>query len=386
LREAVVDAPRVRGSQDQRDGYFLRRALALAGKGRGKVAPNPLVGALVVRDGQVLAEGFHRRLGGLHGEADALARLDPGAARGATLYVNLEPCAHHGRTPPCADAVIAAGIARVVCCHRDPNPLVGGQGLARLRAAGIEVACGLLVEEALRINLAFAINHLLARPAITLKWAMSLDGRIATRAGDSQWISSPAGRRFALELREEHDAIVVGSQTVLADDPRLDRRLGRASEPNLRVVLDRRLRTPPEARLFAVPGPVLLYTVPRSSEVARQALAAAGAEIAELPHGTPLEVVGDLHRRGVQSLLIEGGAEVSGAFFDAGLFDRVVALLGPVLIGGRTAPGPVGGEGAATLAAACRLEHTSARRRGADWVLEGVRAGCLQDLSSSVVG
>ncbi len=234
----------------------LRRALRLAARGRYRTSPNPNVGAVLVRDGEVVGSGWHRQAGGPHAEVEALREAgahSEDAARGATLFVTLEPCAHHGRTPPCADAVIAAGIARVVACHRDPDPRVSGEGFAKLRAAGIAVESGFLVEEAVKLNLAFLIAATLGRPAVTLKWAMSLDGRIATATGESQWISSPRGRRWALELREEHDAILVGSGTLLADDPRLDRRLGLSAGPNLRVVLDRRLRTPPTARLLHRP-------------------------------------------------------------------------------------------------------------------------------------
>jgi diaminohydroxyphosphoribosylaminopyrimidine deaminase/5-amino-6-(5-phosphoribosylamino)uracil reductase len=362
----------------------MRLALRLAARGRYRTSPNPRVGAVVVRDGEVVGRGWHRRVGGPHAEAEALA--DAGAkARGATLFVTLEPCSHHGRTPPCAEAVIAAGVARVVACHRDPDPRVAGRGFAELRRAGIEVEVGLDVERAVELNLGYLVAATLGRPAVTLKWAMSLDGRIATVTRESRWISSPRARRWALALREEHDAILVGSGTVLADDPRLTRRLGLAGRPNLRVVLDRRLRMPPGARMLAEEGPVVVYTRPAGggAETRRDALAAAGAEVVETD-GDLAAVLDDLYRRGVRSLLIEGGAEVHAAFVAAGLYDRVAVDCAPLLVGGREAPGPLGGAGFATLAAAPRLAGLKAARRGSDLILTALRDGCLPALLSSV--
>ncbi|RMH17129.1 MAG: bifunctional diaminohydroxyphosphoribosylaminopyrimidine deaminase/5-amino-6-(5-phosphoribosylamino)uracil reductase RibD [Acidobacteria bacterium] len=363
----------------------LRHALKLAARGRYRTSPNPMVGCVVARGEQVISTGYHRRAGGPHAEVEAL-RQAGSRARGATLYVTLEPCNHHGRTPPCTEAVIAAGIARVVACHRDPNPAVAGGGFARLRAAGIEVESGLLVPEAVRLNWRFLAAARYRRPAVTLKWAMSLDGRIATAAGESQWISSPAGRRWGLEERETHDAILVGSGTALADDPRLDRRLRRAGRPNVRVILDRRLRLSPAARLFTVPGEVLVYARRGSPADNRRALEARGATVVELEKVEPAAVLADLFDRGVASLLIEGGAEVAAAFVEARLFDRVAVDCAPILIGGRTAPGPVGGAGIPRLADALRLADLRLGRRGGDLLITGFRDGCLPDLYASVGG
>lgn len=347
--------------------------------------PNPAVGAVVVdAAGRVAGEGWHRRLGGPHAEVEALARSGD-AARGGTLYVTLEPCAHHGRTPPCADAVIAAGLRRVVACHRDPDPRVDGGGFARLRAAGIAVEAGFLVEQAVRLNWRFLVSRVLGRPAVTVKWAMSLDGKIATAGGDSRWISSPAGRRWALGLREEHAATLVGSGTVLADDPRLDRRLGLAGGPNLRVVVDRRGRVEPSALLFQQPGEVLIYSRRDAGEADRiHRLAARGAQVIALADPTPAAVLGDLWERGVDSVLVEGGGRMAGAFVEAGLFDRVAALAAPLLIGGERAPTPFAGAGFEPLAAAPRLDDLRVERRGSDVVLTAFRAGCLPGLSSRV--
>jgi len=346
-----------------------------------------MVGAVVVQGGEVVGEGWHRVYGEAHAETVALGQAGE-RARGATLYVNLEPCAHHGHTPPCCDAVVSAGVARVVACHRDPDPRTAGAGFARLRAAGIEVEVGELAPEAVELNLHFLAPIVFGRPAVTLKWAMSLDGRIATASGESQWISSPAGRRWALAAREYHEAILVGSGTALADDPRLNRRLGKAVGPILRVVLDRRLRLSPGARMLGLPGPVLVYTAAGTGGAAgaRAALEAAGAEVVPLARVDPEAVLADLHRRGVRSVLVEGGGEVIAAFVEAGLFDRVVAECAPVLLGGEAAPGPVRGRGAPSLALAPRLDRLRVRRRGTDLILTGYRQECLPDLLRSVEG
>ena len=292
-----------------------------------------MVGALVVREdqeGEIVGRGWHAEVGGPHAEVEALR--DAGdRVRGATLYVTLEPCSHFGRTPPCVEAILAAGIVRVVACHGDPDPRVSGRGFARLREAGVAVETGLLVEEAVRLNLRFLIAATLGRPEVTLKWAMSLDGRIATATGQSQWISSPAGRKWGLALREEHDAILVGSGTVLVDDPRLDRRLGLAAGPNVRVVLDRRLRTPPEARLLQVPGPVLIYAA-TDDAARRRALEERGSEVVLLPEVEPAAVLADLYGRGVRSVLVEGGGEVHASFVVSGCFDRVMVDCAPLLL------------------------------------------------------
>lgn len=402
------------GDLGEDDLRYLERCLDLAERGGFGVAPNPMVGCVVVKDDVVLGEGWHARVGGPHAEVEALrAARDAGHdVANTTVYVSLEPCAHHGRTPPCAEALVDAGVSRVVALHGDPNPSVAGGGFGRLRAAGIEVAFLAaaagpsgrgreLVDRGLRLNWRFLVQQVLGRPAVTLKWAMSLDGRIATHTGESQWISSPEGREWALGLREEHDAILVGSGTALADDPRLNRRLGRAEGAILRVVLDRRLRLPPTARMLAVDGPVLVYgrrpaEDDRSLDAWRDradALRRAGAEVVEAKKeedATPGSVVEDLGRRGVQSLLVEGGAAVAGAFAAAGVFDRVAVCCAPLLIGGLRSPGPLAGEGFAALADAPRLASFSTdlsiERHGDDVVLTTFRKRCLQDLSTSVAG
>ncbi len=357
----------------------MRRALALAARGRFTCAPNPRVGAVVVSGGRIVGEGWHQRAGEPHAEVHALTAAG-GSARGATLYVTLEPCAHHGRTPPCVEAILAAGIARVVACHRDPDPRTAGRGFERLAAAAVEVIVGPGAAEAIEGNLPFLVSRALARPAVTLKWAASLDGRIATAAGESRWITGALARRRALELREEHDAVLVGSGTVLADDPRLNRRLGRADSAIVRVILDRRARTPPTARLFSEAGQVLVYT----EAPAAAALRARGAEVVVLPSVVPGAVLADLAARGIQSVLVEGGAGIAGAFVDSGLWDRLEVFVAPLVVGGAGALPAVAGSGWPALAAAARVERLRARRAGEDLQLSGVNRECSRVLSSSV--
>ena len=338
----------------------------------------------MVAGDEVVGEGFHAAAGGPHAETLALRQAGSRAA-GATLYVTLEPCSHFGRTPPCTEALIGAGVARVVACHADPDPRVSGRGFARLREAGIAVEVGPLAERAAVLNLHYLAAKRLGRPGVTLKWAMSLDGKIAAASGESRWISSPRARRWALALREEHDALLVGVGTVLADDPRLNRRLGFAGRPNLRVVLDRRLRLPVGSRLLEEQGPLVVYTEAEPGE-RWQALEEAGAEVVRLAAVEPTAVLAELAGRGVQSLLVEGGGEVSAAFVAAGCYDRVLAVVAPKLVGGRAAPSPLGGVGVGLLTEAPVLEGLTVGRLGEDLLMTGYRSGCLRDLLPSAGG
>jgi len=321
----------------------MRRALALAERGRGSTRPNPVVGAVVVRGGRVLAEGYHHRAGEAHGEIDALAHLG-GRAPGATIYVNLEPCCHTGRTGPCTRALIAAGVHRVVVGTLDPNPRVNGRGVSLLRRAGIRVDVGCLEAESREANRGFFVWVRDKRPLVTLKAAATLDGFIAAVSGAREWITGPEARRAAHELRAAHDAILVGAGTVRVDDPRLTVRLGaRDRGPPARprrVVLDGRLSVSPRAQtLRPVPRtPPTLVIGARGAEARRvRALERAGAEVVLLPARggrLPLDrVLAELGRRDIQSLLVEGGAGIHGAFVDARLVDRVALFLAPKLIG-----------------------------------------------------
>ena len=333
----------------EQDEVFMQRALDLAAKALGRTSPNPAVGAVIVRGGRVIGEGFHRRAGLPHAEVEALQRVN-GTARGATLYVNLEPCAHHGRTPPCAEALIAAGLKRVVVGIVDPNPLVRGRGLRRLRQAGIAVTTGILREECERLNEDFAVFIRTGRPLVTLKLAASLDGRIATASGDSHWISGERSRRLVHELRNRVDAVLVGAETVRVDDPQLTCRVRGGRDP-LRVILDGRLTISPAARVCTQrsTAPTLVVTTAESGQgEKRRLLEQQGVEILCLPgdHGRVslrplLEALG---RRGVKHVLIEGGGQVAAAALAEGVVDKVLFFYGPLLLGSESRPmiGPLG--------------------------------------------
>jgi len=352
----------------------MRVALGFARRAIGDTAPNPLVGAVVVKSGRVVGAGYHRRTGLPHAEAVALRRAG-GQARGASLYVTLEPCNHTGRTPPCCEAIIAAQIKHVVIAARDPNPITDGRGIACLRRAGIAVTSGVLRDEAETLNAPFRkfIRHHL--PFVTIKVAQSLDGKIAARTGDSRWISSPASRRLVHQLRRESDAILVGVETVLHDDPRLTirgtRRPIRTDRP-LRVIVDSHLRIPPSSRCLsrAEGGRTVIATTERSSRK-RARLERRGAEVLVFsPRAgrVPLRALCRMlaERFDVMALLIEGGGEVIASALWERLVDRLLVFIAPILIGGRTSPSAVGGAGIERLAEAIRLTGGSIRRVGDD--------------------
>jgi len=355
---------------------FMRRALELAERGRGVTSPNPMVGAVVVTPGgEVAGEGFHARAGGPHAEVEAL-RAAGARARGATLYVTLEPCSHHGRTPPCAPAVIEAGVARVFAAIADPNPLVSGRGFAVLRAAGIEVVTGPGAVEAERQNRVFFTAMRERRPHVTLKAGMTLDGKIADLHGGSRWITGEPARHHAHRLRSESDAIVVRIGTVLRDDPELTVRLGEPwpREP-LRVVLDTHARIPAGARLIRA-GRVdraVIAVGAGAPQQRLQALAATGATIVTCRTRDGRVDLGalltELFTREVRAMLVEGGGEVHGAFLDAGLVDRVAMFAAPLLIGGRGATPVVGGAGR-ELKSAIRLGGLTVTPLGDDLLVE----------------
>ena len=346
------------------DERMMRRALALAARGLGETNPNPPVGCVVAHGARVVGEGFHARAGGLHAEVIALGEAGT-RARGATLYVTLEPCAHHGRTPPCAPFVRESGVARVVAALRDPSPLVAGRGLALLRRAGIGVETGLLAGEAARLAERFLTWARRGRPFVLLKAALTLDGRIATATGRSQWITSPSQRRQARWLRRLHDAVLVGVGTALADDPLL-LPSPRTRRPFLRVVLDSRLRLPERGRLARSATPrtpvLVLSCAPDPSR--RQRLEAAGVavvEVAEEQGRVSLASALDaLAARGVGSLMVEGGGEVLGSFLAARLADQVALVRAPLLLGGRGSRPAFGGPDPLEVREALRLEPVPA--------------------------
>lgn len=356
---------------------WMRLALEQAA-GAERVSPNPAVGCVLVRDAVVVGMGATRPPGGPHAERVALAAAGV-RARGATAYVTLEPCSHWGRTPPCVDGLIDAGVARVVCATIDPDPNVQGKGVSRLRAAGIAVEIGDGEEAARRSLLGFFRHRLSGRPLVTAKFAVSLDGRIATRTGDARWISGAEARARTVGERAMLDAILVGAGTAGADDPSLTARKAdgslAATQP-LRVVLDSRGRLPLAARLLDGVAPTLVATTEAAPAAWCDAIRATGAALAVLPAGDGGVALGalldHLGGRGVLTLLVEGGAVVHGAFFDAGLVDRVQAVVAPVVVGGVAAPGAVGGRGVERMAEAYRLRDVTVDRVGEDVIITGL--------------
>jgi diaminohydroxyphosphoribosylaminopyrimidine deaminase/5-amino-6-(5-phosphoribosylamino)uracil reductase len=331
-----------------RDEVFLARALELAAKGVGRTSPNPAVGAVIVRNGRVMGEGFHRRAGLPHAEIEALRQVN-GTARGATLYVTLEPCSHYGRTPPCADALVAAGITRVVVGMVDPNPLVRGRGIRRLRRAGIEVKTGVLKDACLRINEDFICFVKTGKPFVTVKLAASLDGRIATANGDSQWISGEHSRRIVHELRNRVDAVLVGAETVRTDNPQLTCRMRGGRDP-VRVIVDGRLTLDPQARVCTQRSnaATLVFTSEAQTHSTKAAaLTQRGVEVVGLA-GTDRQIalrplLKELGQRGIKSVMIEGGGQIAASALREGVVDKVVFFYAPLLLGseGRAMIGPL---------------------------------------------
>ena len=355
------------------DETYMREALTWARRGLGRTSPNPVVGAVVVRDGQVIGRGFHRRAGEPHAEVVALQEAGPRAG-GATLYVTLEPCPTTGRTGPCTEAILQAGVARVVVATRDPDPHVDGRGVQRLRGAGVDVIEGVLAREALHLNEAYVVHRRTGRPFVTLKWAMSLDGKISARRDVRTMISGEQSLLYDHELRNVHDAVLVGIGTVLADDPQLTCRLPGGRDP-LRVVLDSRLRTPRHAKLLHLdsPAPTLIVASEHASQDRVATLRGAGAEVLVLPGERPSlrDLMEALAHRGVLSVLIEGGGTVNAAALAEGVVHKVIAIVGPGLIGGADAPTAVDGPGPLDPNGLLRLAGVSVRQMGDDVVIAG---------------
>jgi diaminohydroxyphosphoribosylaminopyrimidine deaminase/5-amino-6-(5-phosphoribosylamino)uracil reductase len=362
------------------DALFMGRALELAARGEGFVEPNPMVGCVIVRDGVVIGEGWHQRFGGLHAEVEAL-RVGGVQTTGATAYVTLEPCCHHGKTPPCTEALIAADIARVVCAQRDPYEKVGGRGIAVLQAAGIQVDIGLMESEARRINAPYLKLVSTGRPWVIAKWAMTLDGKIAAHTGDSRWISCEASRAIVQQLRGRMDAIVVGHNTAEQDDPLL---IARPPGPRVatRIVVDGTASLSLESQLVRTvnQAPVLIAVGSRASNENISRLKSYGCEIvccgnaekdADPTFVSIPTLLAELGRRRMTNVLVEGGAQLLGSLFDAGAIDEVHVFIAPKLIGGENAPSPIGGAGIGKIAAAMQLADPLIRQIGADLYLSG---------------
>ncbi|MGA7828845.1 MAG: bifunctional diaminohydroxyphosphoribosylaminopyrimidine deaminase/5-amino-6-(5-phosphoribosylamino)uracil reductase RibD [Geobacteraceae bacterium] len=362
---------------------MMRKALILARRGLGKTSPNPAVGCVIVRDGEIVGEGWHRKAGTPHAEVHALRQAGD-RARGADVYVTLEPCSHHGKTPPCAGALINAGVLRVFAAMMDPNPIVSGRGLALLREAGIVVECGILEQECRLLNEVFIKHVTTGMPFVILKSAMTLDGKTATASGDSKWITCKESRRYVHSLRAKVDAIMVGVGTVLADDPQLTCRMVRGKDPQ-RIVVDSRLRTPPSAALFHLDSQAktILATIERDPQKidALQALGAEPLLCAEKEGRVDLE---DMLRRlgafGIQSVLLEGGRELVGTAVRKGLVDKFLLFYAPKIIAGEDGYGLCSGSGVARMGDAFTLRNTRIRRFAEDFLVIGYpERSCLLD-------
>lgn len=360
----------------EEDIRYMRLALSLAERGAGHVSPNPMVGAVIVKGGRIIAEGWHKAYGCLHAETDALSSCSEDPA-GATMYVTLEPCCHYGKQPPCTSAILRAGISRVVVAMTDPNPLVSGKGTGILREHGIEVRTGLLENEARYLNRIFIRYITEHRPWVVLKSAMTLDGRIAAASGDSRWVSCEASRRLVHGLRGRHAGIMAGIGTVIADDPMLNCRIDGARQP-LRIIVDSDARIPLDSALVrsAREFPVLLAHTSGAGQERLDMLGRAGVGTLECAgDGSGMVDLSDLMSRlgekGIGSVLVEGGAEINWSIIGQGLADEYYYFIAPKIIGGRTAKGPVGGSGFHRMADAACIAIESVTQTGSDWLVHG---------------
>ena len=356
-----------------KDEDYMREALKIAGNARGRTSPNPLVGAVIVKDGKIIAEGWHRQAGTPHAEVHALDMAGE-LAKGATLYVTLEPCSHFGRTPPCANAIVKAGIKRVVTAMSDPNPKVAGKGLQILKDAGIEVEVGLLEDEARKLNEVFIKWITTDKPFVTLKTAMSLDGKIVTATGQSKWITSEASRQRVHEMRDIHDAIMVGIETVLKDNPMLTTRIFGGKNP-IRIVVDSNARTPLASNIVMNHQAKTIVAVTENASIERvNALKKSGIEIIFAGDGKRVDLnilMNELAKREITSVLLEGGGTLNFALLEAGLIDKVCAFIAPKIIGGRSALTPVEGNGFENLNDAINIKDITIEQIDSDILING---------------
>lgn len=357
------------------DEKFMRQAIELAKRGEGWTAPNPLVGAVILNKGEVVGAGFHQKAGTPHAEIHALAAAKE-RAKGGTIYVNLEPCCHYGKTPPCTDALIKAGIKRVVMAMTDPNPKVAGGGIKKLREAGIEVVTGVLEREAQRLNEVFLKQITEKRPFIALKAAVTLDGKIATKVGSSKWITGEDARESAHKLRHRYDSIMVGIGTVLADDPLLNTRIKGLKNP-IKVVIDSNLKTPLDAQVLNLKNaPVIIFTAKSLEENSKaRNLLEKGVEIIACP-GVEGKVdlalvLKVLYDKKITSILVEGGAKINGTFFEQKLIDKIYLFMAPKLVGSHLAPGMMGGLGIGEMQDAVKIEDLTVEKIGQDFLFTG---------------
>ena len=356
------------------DKRFMMRALDLARQGQGHTRPNPMVGAVIVKNGKVIGEGFHEIFGGPHAEVNAFNNCSE-SSKNATLYVTLEPCCHFGKTPPCADLIISKGIERVVIAMTDPNPLVSGKGIRKLREAGISVTTGVMEKDAASINEVFIKFITEKKPFVLYKAAMSLDGKTACPSGESQWISSEESRRESHTLRGMYKGIMVGAGTVIKDDPLLTARTEGFDDP-VRIIVDGNLSAPLSAKVFQNKGDVIILTTSSGNPEKLEKLQNLGMDVivadSDVPGVVDLEMaMTGLVLKGIDSILLEGGAETAASAFKAGIVDKVRIYVAPMIIGGEKASGLIGGEGAKTLQSAIKLYDTHMKCCDVDMVIEG---------------
>lgn len=352
------------------DQYYMQLALDLAASAKGKTNPNPLVGAVIVKDGSIVGTGLHHKAGEPHAEVHAF-RMAGEHAKDATLYVTLEPCSHFGKTPPCANLVKESGVKRVIVAMQDPNPSVAGRGIQLLRDAGIDVEVGILEAQARRLNERFIHNMLTSRPFVISKFAMTLDGKIATYSGHSQWITGEEARRNVHELRDEVDAILVGVGTVLKDNPALTTRLQERTGKNpIRIVLDRELRTPLDAQIVQTDEAKTIIVTAEGQQQRASAFENLGVELLYVPvidHKLDLHVMLDeLYKRGITDLLVEGGGEVNASFLRHGLIQKFLVYVAPKMLGGRNSITPFKGDDVETIDAALLLQFAEVDKIGED--------------------
>ncbi|HIA65939.1 TPA: bifunctional diaminohydroxyphosphoribosylaminopyrimidine deaminase/5-amino-6-(5-phosphoribosylamino)uracil reductase RibD [Candidatus Poribacteria bacterium] len=359
------------------DQCFMHRAIDLAAKASGRTSPNPMVGAVIVNTGQIVGEGYHKQAGTPHAEPQALNQAK-GFARGATMYVTLEPCCHWGQTPPCTDIIVQSGISKIFVAIEDPNPIVAGKGIEQIRQAGIEVEVGLCHDEAYQLNEIFIKNMVKKQPFVILKAATSLDGKIATVTGDSQWITSPAARQKGHGLRDTVDAILVGIGTVFRDNPSLTTRLlNRDSQDPIRIIVDSCCRTPIKAKIFNPESraKVIIATTEFAPRTKMEELESAGADVLIVDSNDKRVCLTSLMNRlielGITSILIEGGSEIHASALDAGIVDKVMFFVAPKLIGGQSAPGVIGGNGITNLSEAIDIHNWEFTKIGEDFLIEG---------------
>lgn len=362
------------------DPKYMQIVLKLAAKGRGRTSPNPMVGAVIVRNDEIVGQGYHKKAGEPHAEINAITAAGK-KARGGTLYVNLEPCNHYGRTPPCTEAILAAGIRRMVIGMCDPNPDVKGGGVEFLQFHGVKVAPGILEKECRHLNEAYIKYVTEKRPFVIMKAAASMDGKIATRSGDAKWITGEKARRFVHRLRNEVDAILVGAGTVLKDDPRLTTRLEKkGSRYPVRVILDSRLKIPLSAKIFSLysPAPTLVVTSHDAPKSKKKHLIEKGIDVISVSNNQVgldfKELLSKLGKKGIVSVLVEGGGAIFGSIIQSRLVDKFYLFYAPIIIGGTRATGTVGGKGVSCIADAFRLRDMRIRKIGEDLLVEAYPA------------